>query len=499
MIIDSIAKIDGQFKNVEVEVSFLPGLPQIHILGMPDRSIRENEKKIRCAIKLQGFQFPKAKQILVNLRPSGVVKSAQGLDLAIAVGILVESGQIKGPRKARERCFFKDALVYGELSLVGEIIEPEDLPELNSIFQNKILITGIDRRNSNLARPFFGRAQWRLQNLRSWGDFNKTEGVINSHKNVSVRPELPNIKWSRKYAELLQVVSLSQQHALLAGPSGFGKTTFLNAIPSLAHSPNNTDFREICERVPAAQWWPTFQPHHSLSAPAMLGGGRPFTPGILYHVHRGFLLLDELLEFRGEVLESLREPLEGREISINRFRAHGKYRSEFRLLATTNLCKCGDWVPSKERNCSYSNANCFSVRNRLTGPILDRFGILIYLDEASGALNARGRQSKDENLLSMTQILEVVERARGFLEEIKSADASDSRLHHSESAANEQFMVPEFLEIQFDGASVRRRKAVAELARIYAALDFSAEIKSCHWLKALRLGHSNFVDLKKGH
>ncbi len=513
MKVHSIAHIHQKPCVVEVEVTLLKGLPQIHILGMPDRAIRENERKIRCALKQQGFEFPRAKQVLVNLRPAGVVKSSRGLDLAIALGILMETGQIpKAILPSR-------AVIYGELSLRGEIFAPGDWLEVAHIVAERPLITGaLDSSSEELSNvapevslpqaesgfsshcsfgevgqitslaeenppleetPLLSREVWPFSQLRDWQNLRQTEWLLPGTD--CVRPRVQPLLFSATQARQLQILSLSKAHALLAGPAGAGKTTLMTTLPALAPQPSACEFQEIFLRDVRAQWRPVQQPHHSMSVAGFLGGGSPFQAGCLYQAHNGFLLMDELLEFRPDLLECLRQPLAGQELSIERHRSRTSYFTRFQMIATTNLCPCGDWFPGQQRNCHYSRGRCLQPLHKLSGPLLDRFHILLYLPPLKSGPGGVAQ--------SAAEILATLDDVRCWREVMP------------ENSANEPArptVIPGSLEILLHGASQRRREALSLIARTCADLEQEPKILPRHWEEALDITVLNFLNLKKG-
>ncbi len=532
MKVQSLANVRGKTCLIEVEVTVLKGLPQIHILGLPDRMIRENEIKIRCALKRQGFEFPKAQQILVNLRPAGALKSSRGLDLAIALGVLMETAQIP------INLFPENAVIYGELGLNGDVFAPEDLLEVLHSVSDGPLVTGnvvseriwdslkpvpsmavgpteaklqtcasdvgvvsdgidvsdvIDTSENDHAEtgesygaakkssPKNQKSVWLMDRLKNWEEL-RTFSFRNG-EDIFRRPTLPNLKFSLAAARQLMLMSLSGAHSLLAGPAGTGKSTMMSVLPLLAETPNRGETREIALRDPRAEWRPTQQPHHSLSLAGFLGGGTPFHAGTLFHAHQGFLLMDELLEFRPDLIESLRQPLARQELCIDRFRSQTRYLSRFQMIATTNLCPCGDWCPGRIRACHYNHQRCFRHLHKLSGPVLDRFHALFFITEREGRSTAQ---------LSLAEVLERIESVRRWKEDLQNNSAA---LYEDVA---DGISVPKAIQAYIDGASQRREESLRLLARTAADLDQVPRLQIRHWREALEICVSNFLNLKKG-
>jgi len=354
MVIRTLIESQKKLVPAEVEIMLLPGIPQIHFLGLPDKVIKESFFRIKSALKSSGYKFPVSQQVIVNIRPNSLKKSSQGLELAVALGILHLTDQKKMPDS------LADFIVYGELDLDGGVRIPSDLIHFEKISKYKIL-TG---KNENPDYVFSS-----LENLKSDIHFQLNQTIVQKF----VRPEIGlNNFYSADEAELLFLMSVGGLHTLLAGQAGSGKSFLAKQLISFLSYSN----RMLAQHK---SWFPVIAPHHSLTPGAFLGGGVSLQSGEIEKVTEGVLILDELLEFHREILESLREPMTGESLRIARAGQVKIIKPDFQVIATTNLCPCGKWTPAVQNLCCrFSIQKCKGYMNTLSGPLLDRFGLLFF-------------------------------------------------------------------------------------------------------------------------
>lgn len=441
MNIKSYIETPVGFQVVEVEVKLMAGLPQLHIVGQPDAHIKECGLRIKSALKSSGFSWPKGRQIVVNLRPTYLRKHSRGLDLAIVVGILIESGA--APKDFIQWCEGK--VFYGEIGLGGEVFAPSgavDLVRPNSEF---VVVSG------EMNHPLLEGQWWQVKELTDLETPQKCERTVDWSK-IFARPELGGFNFNEEGAELLKVSSLMGMSVLLAGPQGSGKSTFAKAIHALSAEPDPEQFRENLRLTGVERKWRALEmPHHTTPAKAMVGGGSPLKVGVISKAHGGVLIMDEFLHFAGEVLESLREPLETGKIHLNRVSDAVILPAAFQLVATTNLCPCGKRIPGVMRSCGYSLGRCRSVVQRLSGPMLDRFELVGFSNKWRGGVR-----------LGLDEILQTIEKAREF----------------QKCREYDPLVWPQ--SVQDYPTSFRRKRALMRAARALADLDGSKKIQDHH-------------------
>lgn len=448
MVVRSYVQTPMGLQIVEVEVKMLAGLPQVHVVGQPDAHIKECGLRIKSALKSCGFAWPKGRQILVNLRPTYLRKHSRGLELAIVVGVLLESGQLSDDFQS----WCADKIFYGEVGLSGEVFAPEGTVDFIEPGSTRPIVTG------PLDHPLVEGEWWSVRDIRQ---IEKAEKFCQRVEwdQIWERPELPDVDFGEEAARLLQVSALSGQPTLVMGPQGTGKSTFARAAYALSATPDSREFREHLRITGLDLKWRALEsPHHTTPAKAMVGGGSPLKAGVISKAHGGILLLDEFLEFDPYVIEALREPLEVGKIHLHRVSQGAVLPARFQLIATTNLCPCGKRAPGVGRACNYPLPRCKSVLARMSGPILDRFTLFGFSHRWIG-----GRR------LHMGLIRDEVERARVFQK--KRPEESDEW--------------PE--SVKELRSTFRRKKALMRTARALADLDGSPAILDTHFGRAKEL------------
>ncbi|MBL7542823.1 MAG: ATP-binding protein [Bdellovibrionaceae bacterium] len=428
---------------VEVEVSFIPGLPQIHLIGQADRNLKESLIKIKSILRSLEVDVPKSKQLVVNLRGGDFRKKSLGLELPIVLAILValKTINLDGVVRAEGavRTVGTDGLVstgasdivyaHGELSLEGQI-HSSDLFLLKSIVSDKVTITGLCKDG------ILNEKHVQFQHIKDLiSCYLDISDVVSDVKDRPIRftgksaepslirpllafdplvgrtlrPEFEkdpeHVFFTQGERDLLLLVSLGRHSLLLMGPRGLGKSTLAESLNYLAEPPDEETFLHQSKYFyveEGAYWRPFVRPHHSISHLALVGGGPQCQPGEITRAHGGILLLDEFLEFDPKCQEALREPMQNKTIHLARGQRYQKYDCDFHFIATTNLCSCGQWLPGKAVDCAYSYARCRKYRDKLSGPVIDRFHILSFL---------RPRK-KIEQCWTLASVYQEVERHR---------------------------------------------------------------------------------------
>ncbi len=475
---------------VEIEVSFVPGLPQIHLIGQADAILKESLIKIKSVLRFLEVDLPKSRQIIVNLRSAAFKKKSLDLELPILIAILTELGVI-------DFLSCDEVCAHGELSLEGKIFS-SDLLLIKKSVADRRLITGFHPdgllsenhaqflnvkelvSTYSVNEPDAGKMK---KPLKKKNEAAAPAAAFNVFSNRTLAPEFEKdptqVLFTEDERELLKIVSLGRHSLLLMGPRGLGKSTLAESLNYLAEPPDEETFLHQMKYffVEEGRYWrPFVHPHHSISHLALIGGGSQCLPGEITRAHGGILLMDEFLEFDPKCQEALREPMQNKNVHLARGQKYHKYECDFHLIATTNLCPCGQWLPGKSVDCAYSHSRCSKYRDKLSGPVIDRFHILSFMRKGE----------KDQKTWTLKDIADEVNGLRPTFNE-----------RREQLGFNKEYL-SQGLKQRLDNelSSLRRLNASIEVAKTLCTLRNQTEITDSLLNEALNYTWHPFLELK---
>ena len=489
--------------EVLLEVYISNGLPAFDVVGLPDAAVREARERVRAAIKNNGYRFP-VSRMTVNLAPADKKKAGTLYDLPMFIGILAADGDIDEPGD--------DCAFIGELSLSGELRPVYGaLPMAIAAARCGVKKLFVPADNAAEAAFADGISVYPVKNVDELlrlmrGEVNIEPAAAPALDTlIEHMPDFSEVKGQENVKRALEIAAAGGHNILIVGPPGAGKSMMAKRLPGILPDMSRGEMIQSTEiysvagltsrEHPIVSMRPFRAPHHTVSAAGLSGGGTSPRPGEISLAHNGVLFLDELPEFRSDVLEVLRQPLEDGEVAVSRVAGTVTYPSRFMLVCAMNPCKCG-WYGHPSGRCRCTERDVRRYHSKISGPLLDRIDLIVEVPALDyEELSRRSSAERSADIKKRVNAAREIQRRR-FGGDGTMCNAHIGSREMSEicalDAEGEALMHAAFDSMRLSARSYDR---ILRVARTIADLDEQKNISAEHIAEAIQYRTYDFREV----
>ena len=489
--------------EVLLEVYISNGLPAFDVVGLPDAAVREARERVRAAIKNNGYRFP-VSRMTVNLAPADKKKAGTLYDLPMFIGILAADGDIDEPGD--------DCAFIGELSLSGELRPVYGaLPMAIAAARCGVKKLFVPADNAAEAAFADGISVYPVKNVDELlrlmrGEVNIEPAAAPALDTlIEHMPDFSEVKGQENVKRALEIAAAGGHNILIVGPPGAGKSMMAKRLPGILPDMSRGEMIQSTEiysvagltsrEHPIVSMRPFRAPHHTVSAAGLSGGGTSPRPGEISLAHNGVLFLDELPEFRSDVLEVLRQPLEDGEVTVSRVAGTVTYPSRFMLVCAMNPCKCG-WYGHPSGRCRCTERDVRRYHSKISGPLLDRIDLIVEVPALDyEELSRRSSAERSADIKKRVNAAREIQRRR-FGGDGTMCNAHIGSREMSEicalDAEGEALMHAAFDSMRLSARSYDR---ILRVARTIADLDGQKNISAEHIAEAIQYRTYDFREV----